>query len=850
MSNMVLRSVPEKKLSAKRRTRFSLRNVIAVTITLFLVSLTFTAGLGVSGTPSGSATFANAEGCSIPGMDPNGSGMGLLGTDFAATGPTYPMTGSWPGGLGTLSPSSAIAGDITSPVNVAVANVDTNRLTAYEWYGAAGMSFYSGTWFPGSGCSIWVDGNNIFSSTIQGNTSNIGEILLTVVAWALNAHIIQDLITGDDAIITKIIAGFQNNLYLNWFLPLVILAAAAIGYMGLVKRRATDAAQGTIWVIVSATAAAVFFVFPTQIASWVDQTVIDVGNEISQAAVGLTSLGASADNVEESLCYIVPLSAESSLQSVPPGAREAAKVEAAERSRTADSDRTFRMTQCSLWETFIYRPWAAAQFGSLSVDTDLRVPAEAGATFRGNTTLPIVFLDITVQNRSEVVIGEGPDSDRRDTQWKEFRKVMIEDPAAAIGHANFSGNPAQARTGPVLVGAFALLFGLGPLVFLSATLIAQQIIMLLLLLLAPIALLVGIFPGRGRKIMLGWVEIFLSTVVKRLIAYVLIAVLLASMSAVIASDTSGDNYLIQVALVIAIGFGILNIRKIVIERFGTVSLGGDGGSFIKENLQAVKQGNQQTKGITTGSISGYANARGEGKGQLNSIRSAVSGARTGAKTGGPSFSEVGQSVKNAAPKARKERTEATVLDAGAKERLKNESNIDRQNANNLNQNLSQMNWRAEVESQGKKVAPSKMPIHGPDPKPKNWDEGIRSDILKGAQSSGVPVRPTIEANKSDSDDVSTGIANETELNEHLESLKLEKIPPLDIKIKGYEDTLFSLDIEIQKGTISDGARLQRDIINQELMNSRESRALFESELRNTEAALLKLSKTDTPPNGE
>lgn len=816
MSNMILRSIPEKKRSTNRRARFSPVNLIATAITLFLVSLTFTSGLGVSGAPSYSTMSASAKDCTIPGFDPNDAG-------FAGTPPSYRITGNWPGGLGTLSPNSAIAGDPLSPVNVAVANGDTSRLTAYEWYGNAGMVFYSGTWFPESGCSNLIDLDNNVNSLIQGNTSNIGEVLLTVVAWALNANIIQDLITGEDAIITKLISGFQDNLYLNWFIPLIMLAAAAIGYIGLVKKRATEAAQGTIWVILSAAGAAIFFAFPTQIASWVDETVISVGNQVTQAAVGLSSLGEGTGSRAENICYIAPMSNSDT----PAQARDQA-------AQFSDSDRTFRMTQCALWETFIYRPWAAAQFGQLSVDTPLRVPAEAGATFRGNTTLPLVFLDITVQNRSEVMLGEGPDTDRRDAQWKIFRDVMINDPAASIGHANFAGNPNETRFGPVVVGSIALLFGLGPLVFLSATLIAQQILMLLLLLLAPIALLIGVFPGRGRKIMLGWVEIFLSTVVKRMIAYVLIAVLLAAMSAVMTSDTSGGNYLIQVALVIAIGFGILNIRKIVNERFGTVSLGGDGGSFMQQNLQAIKQGNQQTKGIATGSVAGYANARSEDQGRIKSIGKAITGARAGAKTGGPGLSETGQAVKNASPKARRERSEAFAAQTlGAAKSAEDEASFEKRNMAEQTRHLAEMNWRSNVEGRGMKVAPSVMAIHGPEPKPEGYESEIGEELRK-QQSNGVPTRPTMDR----SNEVEA--VSEESLWDQANSLVSDKIVPLGRQIRSYQDSLVAIDQGMQNGSISrSGGEIQKDILQLELMASREKMAVLEMERLSLELAATK-----------
>jgi hypothetical protein len=830
---MILRSLDDKKRAKPNKRKNIFARLASGTIAIALLTLTFTAGLGVSGNPETSTSAAFAADCPIPGADPNNGG--ILGGI-----PAYPFDGAWPGGLGNLSPSGSTAGSGIDLVGSAYNETDTRRLTAYEWYGTAGMNFYQGTWFPGTGCSIWADANNGISSLIQGFTAMTGEVLLSVVAWGLNASYIQELIAGEDAVVTKIVEGFQTTLYLRWLVPLIILAAAVVAWSGLVKRRGTEAIQGTIWIVASGTIAAVFFMFPTQIAGFIDKTIISVGNEITSATARASGVNTTEENPNMDLCYIDPVS----IGNVDPtGAVNESQARAA-------ANREMRISQCVLWKTFIYQPWAASQFGPIANNPDLAVPSEAASTFRNNTSLPLVFLDIKVQNRAEVISGDAPNTDRREVQWRAFYEVMTKDPAAKEGHANFAGVPADSRTAPVLIGFFALLFGLGPLAFLSATLVVQQIGMLLLLLLAPLALTIGIFPGRGRTIMLGWLEMFLGTVIKRFIAYALIAVLIAAMTAVMTANLGGNNYLIQVGLVIAIGFGVLNIRKVIEKRFGTVNLGGDQGSFMQQNIDAVKQGGKQTKGIMTGGVTGAVQARAKSEGGIKGFASTVvggvKGAKTGSKTGGPKISETIKTAYSAPRDAKKQRTEEAEAKAAA-EQAKAEKNIDRENATMLNTYLGGLVGASQAREEDFEEGTSAGggEIRRPkDASPDLTDIDVQlpeqsgiGDELRNSQTSGTPVRPSVAP--SDFSDSGTKSDASGEINE----LLVSKIVPLDRKIRGYQASLADIETSLANGSMTQNAAdLQKESLNMQLAASQEDYAKLMGEKAKLEAQERKETK--------
>jgi len=309
-----------------------------------------------------------------------------------------------------------------------------------------------------------------------------------------------------------------------------------------------------------------------------------------------------------------------------------------------------------MWQTFIYTPWAAAQFGEAA-----KVKASGqSVSFRNmsNPPLPLLYLDARVVNKNEVASVQAPwirankdlPSDKQapaptiNTQvnaeaqkkWDAFATVMKSEDAIA-GWNNFSGSDSGARFQVALTNFFGIIIGILPVAFLSITLIFQQVMFLILLVFAPIMFLVGIHPGIGRRMFLGWVEMVAGTALKRLISYAAIAVLLAVIGAVTASAAEG-GFFTQVFLVAAAGIGVLAYRKRIISQYGNVNLGGGGNMGSGEGKQMLRN----LGGMATGSIKGMAGANDEGK---SKVAGAVKGAYQNRK-GSPDVKGAAKAVKD------------------------------------------------------------------------------------------------------------------------------------------------------------------------------------------------------------
>lgn len=510
-----------------------------------------------------------------------------------------PAIEAWPGN------SSALLGTDRTYASRNVDSIrqekilDSNQLTAYEWYGNAGMSRYYGGWDSledTDACKLVDQPSNILGVSILESSAKTGEIGLTILSWGLSTSMVTNLLIGeDDGIISGVIEGFQGSLYQNYLLPVIMLAAIWIGWQGLVKKRGTEAIQGTFWIIISAVAAAAFFIWPTEIARTADNAV---------GAVGSTVVSAMATSI----------SAQDEICQLPESAPE----------------REIRIVKCSLWSTFIYQPWAASQFGPTAQDSfspDEPISFRPGST--GTVSLPLYFLDARTLNYAEVQSGNERSSSVRSAQWETFTEEYSQEKYKK-GWNNFVGKQGSGFSDG-LVALAALLFGTMPLVFFSFTLILQQVTFILLMLVGPLFLLAGLVPGLGRRLMLGWLELSASTVIKRLVTYVVAGLLLTAVGIITAASGGGaaGNFG-QIVMIAIAGIATIAFRRRILDQYGTVNLGGDQSFLSKQDSKEVTE---RAKGMVTEPVAGMYEARAQGKsramgllkGSVRNIRNADSG---------------------------------------------------------------------------------------------------------------------------------------------------------------------------------------------------------------------------------
>ena len=120
--------------------------------------------------------------------------------------------------------------------------------TLYDNYGVAGQFWAA----HGLQCSDMTSliGNNVAGMVFDAAKS-VDRVTITVYQSAAGNNILNWLQDSVDRLITAL----GNAIYFPYLAPVVILGAMWLAWQGLIRKRATRTIEGTLWMVVAATAA-------------------------------------------------------------------------------------------------------------------------------------------------------------------------------------------------------------------------------------------------------------------------------------------------------------------------------------------------------------------------------------------------------------------------------------------------------------------------------------------------------------------------------------------------------------------------------------------------------------------
>lgn len=534
-----------------------------------------------------------------------------------------PQPQPWPGVIGFLGIAGREVTEDGSPVGVLAGGIEFNYLerygadyepTAYEWWGTAGLEWQSERYKDlGAECiPIATAAGNIAATIVNNIGLGVGEIGLTVFGWASDINAVDPFLQS----INEIVWTLTDALFLEYLIPIVMLGALWIGWQGLVKKRSSEALQGIAWMVLAAGASMFFLINPAWITASINSVVATVQAQITGATVSIAS-GQDSD-----LCSL--------------------------RGETANTDQ-YRVAQCQIWQTFMFAPWAAGQFGPVA-DSGITVPEtfEAdGQAYQTQVRIPgrtetnnlvLVYLDSQTFNHNQTLTLLNIDTDspafgvdevdleaavnKKKAQWTAVYDTLNQ-PTLAPAHPFFTGNDWSGRLGIAFVNLLAMAVGAFPIMFLAFTLVIMQLGFVLLILAAPLFLTLGIHPGFGRKVALGWLEMIISISIKRIATSVLLAILLAAFMAV---TRSGDSWIVRSILVGAISIAMLVYRKRLLDSVSRINLGGDGNGISGAGQQML--GKAKSKAMR-GTTAAMGRSGGEGGGVGTALTAGLVGGFAG-----------------------------------------------------------------------------------------------------------------------------------------------------------------------------------------------------------------------------
>ncbi len=348
---------------------------------------------------------------------------------------------------------------------------------------------------------------------------------ISVVQWAFHLDLANIIAPTLHQITGKLV----QLIFDPWVATVVVVGAAWLVWWGLVRRRASIAGEGAVWMLVTLVVAIAFLAQPTSLL---------VGADHVTSSIGTSALSA--------LAPITPSDSKVAGALTPSSAYKKGPA----------SDAELRRTSNTIWDTYVYEPWLVAEFGSISVGTTagpawLALQANGGTVQAEQAVLGAQSTGAAGTGKGGIgAKQEGSNSAAGSTAGTSAggstsaagstSGTSAAPSPAAAGTATaatqgwFAGSYPAGRFGVVLVAFLAAAALCALLAALALAVLLAQVALVLLVALAPLFLLLGIHPGQGRRVALRWAELAVAAVLKRVVYAVALAAVLVVIGALIA----------------------------------------------------------------------------------------------------------------------------------------------------------------------------------------------------------------------------------------------------------------------------------------------------------------------------
>ncbi|WP_433181218.1 type IV secretion system protein [Actinoallomurus sp. CA-150999] len=428
-------------------------------------------------------------------------------------------------------------------------------LTYYDRYGTAGQSWYA----VDMGCadSMSMVGNAI-SNVVFTLAKAFDRTTITIYQAAASESLLGWLKKTVDGVIHSVGNTFGAK-YWSW---VVILGALWLAWWGLIRRRASKVAEGTIWMVVAMVALIWLIGRPGDFTT--------LGTKISNGATAAFNAALPQGDTGGSTCIPDKVSN-------PKIARDDAVTKNAN----------------GLWVTLVCKPWLMGEFGT--DDSKSKIVQENAAKLLSSQAVDL----------SETYGTKGPSLDRKSNDYKAVARNIKGNYGGA--YSLFQGKDWTSRLA-VAFGALlaALVAGLLVLVI-AVMLMIFKISFLLLLVAGPIFLGIGIHPGIGRVIAMRWFELLLSTLLKQAALIGVLALLLWCYGLVMAESLPWGLQILLISLVTLAAFVY---RKPFQHLFAAVGYSAVGSRKGEQEVElAIRETRKRTTAVATAAVPGAVGYR-------------------------------------------------------------------------------------------------------------------------------------------------------------------------------------------------------------------------------------------------
>jgi TrbL/VirB6 plasmid conjugal transfer protein len=465
--------------------------------------------------------------CQVPGIGDIGGlvglcaagSSGLIGDLNNICEPSLPQPEQATGGLDSMiaPPESAQGGK-----------------TLYDNYGVAGQFWAA----HDMQCS---DMTSLIGNNVAGMVFDVSKAMDRVTITVYQAAAGDSILTWLRNAVDGLISALGKAIYIPYLGPVVILGAMWLAWQGLVRKRATRAIEGTLWMVIAATAATCLIARPAAFTG--------VGTAVSN---GVTS-------VLNSAFAHLPGTGNGNCLPVQAGDQQSVTADYSFTSGNGMVDQNAN----ELWSVLVCKPWLYGELGSTAFAT----------TGTGTQTVVNQYGRQLLWSQA-IAANENPTaaliSAKQSTYTGIAAQLKANDPAI---YPLFQGDQWTTRLEIAFGALFAALVA-GLLILLVAlTLIVLKLGFLLLLVAGPFFLIIGTHPGFGRIIAIRWFEMLVGVLMKQVAIAITLSVLLYCYSLIMGTADSVLPWALKILMIALVTVTVFIYRRPFQHLFSAVGYG-------------------------------------------------------------------------------------------------------------------------------------------------------------------------------------------------------------------------------------------------------------------------------------
>ena len=541
------------------------------------------------------STAAPAGGvCSVPGIGDIGGLLGLcsagssgiIGALNNVCQPSIPQPEAATGGIDAL---------IEPPAGV------TAGKTLYDSYGVAGQFWAA----HGLQCSDMTSliGNNVAGMVFDAAKS-INRVTITVYQSAAG----NGILTWLQSVVDRLISALGNAIYFPYLAPVIILGAIWLAWNGLVRKRATRAIEGTLWMVVACAAAIWLIGRPADFTG--------VGTTVSNGVTQVLNVAfAKLPNPGGNNC--VPVQG---------GDPQAGTGNFGFTSSNGLVDSNAN----ELWSVLVCKPWLDGELGTTQYATSAKAPQTVVNTY-GRQLLWA----------QAIAANEKPTADL--IQAKQATYVGIANSLQQNNpsvYALFQGNQWTTRLEIGFAALFAALVAGLLILLISLTLIILKLGFLLLLIAGPFFLIIGTHPGFGRIIAIRWFEMLVGVLMKQVAVALALSVLLYAYSLIMGTSDAVLPWALKILMIALVTVAVFIYRKPFQHLFSAVGYGVIGSQeradvSLREASTTFRRATRDTATATVPGVAAYRVGRWarQNPGEAAALAAGIVGAAGAASAG-------------------------------------------------------------------------------------------------------------------------------------------------------------------------------------------------------------------------